>query len=576
MHSRSPRGSTRRQPKTALLLSGGNGFTMGSKEPTRCVSNRALWRLSRCWLALVARYRRSICMSPESATTPGPADFLRPTRMAWKAPSRVWLGPGTNLRRLKAVGKLGEGAVVNLRGGTYRLTESLAFGPQDAGTRQAPIAWRAYGDEKAILTGSLPVRGFKPWKGQIVVADLKGTPLEKAAFRQLFFRGERQVMARYPNVDPKDPHFGQWAYVLATDPAPASNQSVSDNIPQAKDHFTATHDVIKPTWEKIAQAEIAIHPTYGWAWNIVPVKSVDRETDTIWLGHPVSYGLMIGDRYFVQNLLAELDAPGKWYPDRDDAKLYFWPPAALTSGEVNVPVADSLIVADGAGCVTVRGFTIENCSGNGATLKNCEGCLVAGCTIHNTGMWGVFDRGWAWHGSGGQRYLCNRRRRHQHQRWRPQDSHPGRLLRRQQLHPSRCRLSADLPHRGQSLGHRKPGNPQPDPRLLPPGDSRRRQRPCGGIQRRPPYESGLGGHRRALHVLPGFHPARHCDSLQRVSPPRWIREEQLLDPGSQWTGGVSLSRLHVGNLPRRPRSGCNRVIRAENRRDLRFCVVIGG
>lgn len=293
------------------------------------------------------------------------------------------------LRRRKVAGKLGEGAIVQMRAGTYRLAAALALGPEDAGTPLTPIIWRAYENEKVILTGSLPVSGFKPWKGKILVADLKGTPLEKVAFRQLFFRGERQIMARYPNVDPKDPHFGQWAYVLAADPAPATNQSVSDNLPQAKDHFTATHDVIKPTWEKITRAEIAIHPAYGWAWNIIPLKSVDPETDTLWLRSPVSYGLMIGDRYFVQNLLAELDAPGEWYLDRDEARLYFWPPRDLKSGEVSVPIAESLIVANGAGGVTVRGVTLENCSGNAVTLKNCEGSLVAGCAIRNTGSWGI-------------------------------------------------------------------------------------------------------------------------------------------------------------------------------------------
>jgi lysophospholipase L1-like esterase len=293
------------------------------------------------------------------------------------------------LRQLRAAGKLGQGAVVHLRAGTYRLTTALALGPEDAGTGQAPIVWRAYENERVVLTGSLPVDGFTPWQGPILVADLKGTALEKVAIRQLFFRGERQVLARYPNVDPDDPHFGQWAYVLATDPAAPTNQSVSDNIPQVKDHFTATQDVIKPTWDKIERAEIAIHPAYGWAWNIVPVKSVDRQTDTIWLGRPVSYGLMIGDRYFVQNLLAELDAPGEWYLDREEAKLYFWPPADLASGEVSVAVAESLVVVDGGDSVTVRGMTLEGCSGNAVTLKNCRDTLVAGCTIRNTGRWGV-------------------------------------------------------------------------------------------------------------------------------------------------------------------------------------------
>ena len=42
------------------------------------------------------------------------------------------------VRRLKAAGKLGDGVVVNLRAGTYRMTEALALGPQDGGTPQTP------------------------------------------------------------------------------------------------------------------------------------------------------------------------------------------------------------------------------------------------------------------------------------------------------------------------------------------------------------------------------------------------------------------------------------------------------
>ncbi len=293
------------------------------------------------------------------------------------------------VRKLKAAGKLAQGATVHVRQGTYRLTEPVRLGAEDSGTPGAPVVWRAFEKEPVTLAASLPVTGFGPWKGEILVADLKGTPLEKVAFRQLFFGGQRQTMARYPNVDPDDPHFGQWAYVLDAEPAPATNLSVSDNIAAVKDHFTATSDVIKPAWEKVVQAEIAIHPAYGWAWNIVPIKSVDDETDTINLARPVSYGLMVGDRYFVQNLLAELDAPGEWYLDRDESKLYFWPPADISSAEVSAPVTDSLFVIEKAADITVRGFTLEQCSGTAVALSDCARCLVGGCTIRNTGSWAV-------------------------------------------------------------------------------------------------------------------------------------------------------------------------------------------
>ena len=38
-----------------------------------------------------------------------------------------------------------------------------------------------------------------------------------------------------------------------------------------------------------------------------------------------------GDRYFVENILEELDSPGEWYLDRAGRKLYLWPKTPLTS-----------------------------------------------------------------------------------------------------------------------------------------------------------------------------------------------------------------------------------------------------
>ena len=297
------------------------------------------------------------------------------------------------VRRLKAEGKTGPGVTISVRAGTYRLSEALALGPEDSGTEAGPVVWRAHAGERVTLTGSVPVTGFQTWKGQIAVADLRGTPLEKVAFRQIFFRGERQVMARYPNVDAQDPHFGQWAYVRHADPAPATRRSPSDVMPQVKDHFTATADIIKPAWRNIERAEVCIHPAYGWAWNVVPIKAADDETDVLTLARNVGYGLMIGDRYFVQNLLTELDAPGEWYLDRDEAHLYFWPPAELKAGEVSAPVAASLVTMKGAEYVTFRGFTLENCDGTAVQITDCRHCRVAAGTLRNTGAWAVAING---------------------------------------------------------------------------------------------------------------------------------------------------------------------------------------
>ena len=280
------------------------------------------------------------------------------------------------VRKLIASGPLAAPVTVFVRGGTYELPATFTLGPEDSGTENCPVVYRAYEGERPLLVGARKITGFKPFKGKIMQASLKGTELEGVVFRQLFFKGERMVMARYPNKDPEDPHFGTWAHVQEID------------ITGVKDHFTYTKDVEK-NWTKVQHAQICIHPAYDWAWNIIPIKSVDREQSRIYLARNVSYDIRIGDRYFVQNLLEELDTPGEWYLDRDTSTLYFWPPAELSEGDVLAPVMPTVVRMEGANHVTVRGFIIEACDGDAVQIQDCEHCVVAQSVVRNCGAWGI-------------------------------------------------------------------------------------------------------------------------------------------------------------------------------------------
>lgn len=269
---------------------------------------------------------------------------------------------------------------VRVRAGTYPLADTLALGPDDSGAPDTPVVYRAHGDGEARLVGARIIEGFEPYKGRILQCHLVGTQLEGEVFRQLFFRGERMTMARYPNKDPHDPHFGAWAHIEAVD---------GTNV---RDRFTYTKDVEKG-WTNVQYARIGIHPRYDWAWNVIPVASVDPEQRKIHLARRTSYDLRVGDRYVVENLLEELDSPGEWYLDRDNSILYFWPPAAIGQGDVLAAVMDSVIRMEGAQDVTVQGFTLEACDGDAVVIKDCRRCTVAAGTIRNCGRWGVVISG---------------------------------------------------------------------------------------------------------------------------------------------------------------------------------------
>ncbi|MGQ9733137.1 MAG: right-handed parallel beta-helix repeat-containing protein [Candidatus Zipacnadales bacterium] len=279
------------------------------------------------------------------------------------------------VRKLKAAGQLGEGAVINVLPGTYYLDATLTLGPQDSGTAKGPVLWRSVGQEKPIISGGQLLTGWQTYQGQIVWCDLKANGLAGRSPQILLFNGELQTIARYPNLDPQDPHQGTWAYVAAV-----------EGTTKTAFHYDEDETHV---WAHPEDGRVHIHPSYDWAWNIVSLAGHDPTTRRLTLKSAVSYELRIGDRYFIDNLLEELDAPGEWYADPRTEKLYFWPPGPLQGASVVAAELNDLVVLEGAEWITLEGFVFETCNGTPVRITNSRDCLLARSVIRNCGGWGV-------------------------------------------------------------------------------------------------------------------------------------------------------------------------------------------
>lgn len=137
---------------------------------------------------------------PNAAKTDGPFASITGARDA--------------IRRLKATqGELTEPVNVFIRGGVYHVAETIVFTPEDSGAEGCPISYAAYRDEKPVLCGGRRITGLAPdGKGRLSVL-LPDVKAGKWSFRSLFVDGARQIRARYPNVDPSDPHRKGFLYV---------------------------------------------------------------------------------------------------------------------------------------------------------------------------------------------------------------------------------------------------------------------------------------------------------------------------------------------------------------------------
>ena len=126
----------------------------------------------------------------------------------------------------------------------------------------------------------------------------------------------------------------------------------------------------KRAWAEAPHAQIHIFPTGCCRAfkQIVEIEAVEPDGSGIRIaGKECKADLSPGDRFFVENVREELDAPGEWYLDRARGRLYYWPAKLpLSESRVVAPVVGRLwqLLGDGKGekpvsHVRISGFVIQ-------------------------------------------------------------------------------------------------------------------------------------------------------------------------------------------------------------------------
>ena len=211
--------------------------------------------------------------------------------------------PFATLQRAQQAARQKRGDVF-LRGGNYYLPDTLSFTAEDSGTKDAPVIYQNYQNEKAVISGGVRLEhlDWQPYTNGIfqakVPADLRT--------EEIFVNGERQILARYPNYDPKAQYF---------------------------DGFTSGADIQRRAtrWANPAGGYLhAMHPALwgDFTWRIAgkdPNNQVKLEGG--WQNNRGGGPNL--NIQFVENIFEELDAPGEWFLNSKTHTLYFHPPAGL-------------------------------------------------------------------------------------------------------------------------------------------------------------------------------------------------------------------------------------------------------
>ncbi len=195
--------------------------------------------------------------------------------------------------------------------GTYELAKPLLLEPQDSGTVDAPITWRAADqDDRPILSAGSRIKGqWQPGdRPGLWFVDLPETRQDDNGqgwnFRQLFVDGQRATRARFPNKDADNP------FIYA--------------IGGAQDHALIDPALIKDGWltETDAQINLVVHWLFFNQWNTI--ASIDKAGGKVNFTEAERHGTVYKNNWFyIEGVFAELDQPGEWYLDRHLGRLYY-------------------------------------------------------------------------------------------------------------------------------------------------------------------------------------------------------------------------------------------------------------
>lgn len=283
------------------------------------------------------------------------------------------------IRKLKKNGSR-DAYTVYVRGGVYQLKQTLFLDLEDSGSETNPLVFKAFENEKPILSGAIKITDFKHYKDGIYKSDVEKI-VNIDDVHQLYSDGDLQILARYPNMDLYNPIGGGFLYVKKL----ANEGSQREFIYQNSFHYP---------WSNLSEIQLVIFPGNNWTNNTLTGIRINKYNQTITLNEDTSHEIKPFNRYFFQNVFEELDSPREWYFDRQSKVLYFWPESYKSLETVSIPFLKSILEIRGdvngsLSHIQFEGFTLEGCYGSSIVVRNAQEIDISGNTIYNAGKFGV-------------------------------------------------------------------------------------------------------------------------------------------------------------------------------------------
>ena len=341
--------------------------------------------MRKAFLSLLAA--TAIAMTAGAQTAPG---------VFYVAPDGDDNGPGTRERPFaspqRAMDAVGQGDTIRFFGGIYALQAPLTL--HDVfGVVLEPCDAR-----EPVFRGSAEVKGWKRVRdreilGRVAPAARKslwwtdlgaqgitdwGDPVKERKRPMLYCDGKEQTLARYPNEG-----FAYGGRALGPTPIPPVENGNSGTVEGIFEYRDANID----RWAGESAPYAGGYWFYDWtdAYRAITRIEPQQRVMEVKGGKAFRHGL----RFFGLNLLCEIDAPGEWYLDRTDGRLYWYAPEGVDPNRAAMTLstlgARFMLTLQDCERVTLRGLRLCESRGGGIKVAGGRDVRITDCTLENLG-----------------------------------------------------------------------------------------------------------------------------------------------------------------------------------------------
>jgi len=235
-----------------------------------------------------------------------------------------------------------------LRGGTYTLTDTLVLNRQDGGVGESMVHYKAYAEEKPVISSGKLVSGWKKLTSKVEglpevaqdnvwVADV--TREDYGRFTAMFTGDKRLPRAASDRFDGVKPT----GYEIAD----------SRNVMHKKDrHLLKEIRYVEGApirdWKNLDDIEVFFNPV-PWALNFIPLESIDLDEKLLTLKYEANAPAFSQNSPWavIENAVDFIDEAGEWAHNSVTGKLYYWPHDNQKPANITIPQLKELVRVEG-------------------------------------------------------------------------------------------------------------------------------------------------------------------------------------------------------------------------------------